>query len=184
MKKLFATVALLALTAGISAAQQFGVIDAQKAVQSYWKYQADTKTLTDEQSHLNDLRQQYQDKLRTLQDEINAAQQDAQNPGLSAERKEAAQKEADEKTQEAINYDQTFQAQYQRFQVHSQQLQYTTEKDFSAAVKTVAVRNNLDMVFMISSAPYGKIDVTDEVIAELNSTMPAASATGVTPAAQ
>jgi Skp family chaperone for outer membrane proteins len=172
MKKIFAILAVLAMSAGISAAQGIGIIDANRASQSYWKFQSDTKSLTEEQQRLQELQQQIRGSVDQLNKEIEAARQEAENPGLSEDRKAAAKKEAEDKTQQIAQYQTSFQMQVQRFQQRAQAAQAAAEADVVVSIKKVSKANNLDAVFLAQAAPYAKIDITDQVIEDLNSTQP------------
>lgn len=183
MKKVFAVIAMLSVAAGIAAAQQIGVIDGQRASQSYWKLQSEQQNLATEQQKLQDLQQQVKGSIEQLSKEIDTDKLDVDNQALSQERRDAAQKDIDAKTQQISQYQTSFQAQVQRFQRRSQDMQAEIEDDVMASVKKVAKANNLDLVLLSQVAPYSKIDITDMVIEDLNSTQPKA-AEEVAPAAE
>ncbi|MBN1403953.1 MAG: OmpH family outer membrane protein [Opitutales bacterium] len=172
MKKLFALILALTVTAS-AFAQQFGIVDFQRASQSYWKVIAEQRSLAEQQQHFAELQQQVKGRIDQLTKDMNAALEDAQNPGLSEERKAEAQALAESKNQEIMQQSQSFQAQYQSVQRRLQLNQATMQSEIMASISKVAKKNNLDMVFYTESAPYGKVDITDEVIADLNSTAPA-----------
>ena len=56
-----------------------------------------------------------------------------------------------------------------------------------ASIKKIAKANDLDAVFLAQAAPYGKVDITDQVVEDLNSTqpkeVPAAAPAATAPAA-
>jgi len=183
MKKVFAFITALAVMAGSAVAQQFATVDLQRVSQSFWKVQAEQRSLADEQQRFADLQQQVQGRIDQLTKDMTAAQEDAQNPGLSDERKAEAQKLADSKKQEIAQQGQSFQMQYQRVQQRFQAQQAAIEAELIVSVKKIAKKNNLDVVFYANVTPYAKIDITQEVIDDLNSTQPADEAP-VAPAVQ
>lgn len=175
MKKLFALILAMTLAASATFAQQFGIVDFQRASQNYWKVVAEQKSLMEQQQHFAELQQQIKGRIDQLTKDMNAANEDAQNPGLSDERRAQAQQLADSKNQEIMQQSQSFQMQYQGVQRRLQQNQALIQADILASISKIARKNNLDMVFYVDAAPYGKIDITDEVITDLNSTEPAAA---------
>jgi Skp family chaperone for outer membrane proteins len=187
MNKIFVLIAALALAASSALAQQTGIVDVQRASQSYWKFLAEQRSLADEQQRFAEMQQKISGSVDQLTKDMNAALEDAQNPGLSEERKAAAQTLAESKNQENNQQKQTFQMLYQRVQRRFQDNQAIIESDIAASIHKVAKKDNLDTVFFSSVAPYGKIDITDEVFEDLNSTQPAippaAAPAAVAPAA-
>ncbi len=173
MKKLFAFVAAIALAASTLTAQQFGVVDAQRASQSYWKVISEQRSAAQEEQYFKELQQQIQGRVDQLAKDAQAAQEEANNPGLSDERRAQAQRLAESKAQEIQQQRMSFQAQYQRTMRRFQENQEVISAEIEASIRKVARKNNLDAVFMASVAPYAKIDITDEVIADLNSSEPA-----------
>jgi Skp family chaperone for outer membrane proteins len=172
MKKVFVLIAALVMSATIASAEKIGIVDGPRASQSYWKLQSETKSLSEEQGRLQDLQQQIRGSIEQLGKEIEAAKQDAANPGLSAERRAAAQKDVDDKTQQIQQYQSSFQMQVQRFQRRQQDMQVEIENDVLVSVKKVAKAQDLDAVFLSQACPYAKIDITDLVVEDLNSTQP------------
>lgn len=177
------------MSASIASAEKIGIIDGPRASQSYWKLQSETQALTEEQQRLQDLQQQIRGSVDQLSKEIETARQDATNPGLSEERRAAAQKEVDDKTQQVQQYQASFQMQVQRFQRRQQDMQAEIENDVLVSVKKVAKAQDLDAVFLAQACPYARIDITELVIEDLNSTQPttpapAAEAAPVPAAAQ
>ncbi|HNX05403.1 MAG TPA: OmpH family outer membrane protein, partial [Opitutales bacterium] len=166
----------LALSAGISAAQSFGIVDAPRASQAYWKFQSDTKTLQDEQQRLQELQQSFRGSIDQLAKDIDALNQDANNTALSDEARAAKKKEADDKTAQVQTIQSNFQLQVQRFQRRAQEVQAADEADVMAAIQKVAKANNMDVVFTSNAAFYAKTDITDQVIEVLNSNEPKAPA--------
>jgi Skp family chaperone for outer membrane proteins len=172
MKKVFVLIAALVMSASIASAEKIGIVDGPRASQSYWKLQSETKSLSEEQQRLQDLQQQIRGSIDQLGKEIESAKQDAANPALSAERRAAAQKDVDDKGQQIQQYQSSFQMQVQRFQRRQQDMQTEIESDVLVSVKKVSKAQDLDAVFLSQACPYAKIDITDLVIADLNSTQP------------
>ena len=185
MKKVFVILAALAMTATMAfAQQQIGTIDGARASQAYWKQQAGTKSLTEENQRLQELQQQIKGSIEQLSSEVDAAKQASNDPVLSQEKRDAAKKEAEDKTQQAMQYQTSFQMQVQRFQRRQQELQAEIESDILASVRKVSAKNNLDLVLLSQVAPYAKIDITDQVIEDLNSTQPKEAAPVAAPSAK
>jgi Skp family chaperone for outer membrane proteins len=183
MKKLFALLAALALSAGVCAAQQLiGVVDAQRASAAYWKFQSDSQSLQDEQQRLQELQQSLRTQVEQLAKEIDAANQDANNTALSQERRDAAKKEAEEKTAQAQTFQSNFQAQVQRFQSRAQSIQAADEADVMAAIEKVAKASNLDLVLYSTNAPFAKVNITNQVIEALNANAPKEAPAAAAPA--
>lgn len=184
MKKLFALLAVLTLTAGVCAAQQLiGVVDAQRASAAYWKFKSDSQSLQDEQQRLQELQQSLRSQVEQLAKEVDTANLDANNTALSQERRDAAKKEAEEKTTQARTFQSNFQAQVQRFQDRAQSIQANDEADVMAAIGKIAKANNLDLVLYATNAPFAKVDITDQVIESLNANEPKEAPAAVAPAA-
>jgi len=172
MKKILAIVAVLALATGVASAQKFGNIDVQRISQSYWKAQSDSKSLQEEQQRLQELQQQIRGSIDQLSKEIDADKADSENAALSADKRDAAKKDADDKTAQIQQYQQSFQVQVQRFQRRAQEAQSAIEAEVSASIKKIAQSNKLNAVFSAQVAPYADVDITDAVIDDLNSTQP------------
>jgi len=172
MKKIFAIIAVLALSAGVASAQKFGVVDMQRISQSYWKAQSDTKSLQEEQQRLQELQQQITGSVEELGKQIEADNQDAENTALSQDRRDAAKKDADDKTAQIQQYKTSFQVQVQRFQRRAQEAQASIEADVAVSIKKVAQSSKLDVVFNAQVAPYASVEITDQVLSDLNSTQP------------
>jgi Skp family chaperone for outer membrane proteins len=183
MKKLFAIIAVLALSAGVAAAQKFGIVDVQRVSQNYWKAQSESKSLQEEQQHLQDLQQQIRSSIDQLTKEIDAAKQDAENTALSQDRRDAAKKEADDKQAQIQQYQTSFQVQVQRFQRRAQDAQSVAEAEVIVSIKKTAQANKVDVVFYAQVAPYANIDLTDMVIEDLNSTQPKEAVAAPAPSA-
>lgn len=182
MKKVFVLIAALVMSASVASAEKIGIVDGPRASQTYWKLQSETKTLSEEQQRLQDLQQQIRGSIDQLSKEIDSAKQDATNPGLSEERRAAAQKEVDDKSQQIQQYQSSFQMQVQRFQRRQQDMQAEIENDVLVSVKKVAKAQDLDAVFLSQACPYAKIDITDLVVEDLNSTQPKDAAPVAAPA--
>lgn len=180
-KALIVAAAAVALTSS-AFAQKFASVDMQRASQNYWRVTSEQERFNAEQRRLQDLAQTMQGQVDTLMQERETALQDAENPGLSADRQEEARQKAKDIESQIMNRRETLQIEQRRLQGRAQETQRVIEDDIRNAVKTVAQRNAVDVVFPAQVAVYSPVDLTDQVIKELNSSQPAT--TSAAPAAQ
>ena len=184
MKKLLAIFAATSLLASMASADVLiGIVDAPRASQAYWKFVSDSKSLQDEQGRLQELQQGLRDQVDKLTQEGQAAMADSNNTALSEDARAAKKKEADDKAQQLQSIQANFQMQVQRFQRRVQEIQAQDEADVVTSIKKVAKANNLDVVMTPNSAFYAKIDITDQVIADLNANQPVEAPAATAPAA-
>lgn len=180
-KALILATALVALT-GSAFAQKVAMVDMQRASQSYWKLNDIKQRLTADQARLADLAQNTQSNIEALAQEHEAVSQDAQNAALSPERQAEAQARATEIERQVTSQRTVVEEARRRLQTQAQAYERGVLEDIKAAVKTVAQRRGIDAVYTTETVLYAGIDLTDDVIRELNATAPKAAEAPAAPA--